>query len=119
MLDSILPGDPPQRIPVNFPVIARSDTGSTSTTVVIRKRQIAPEDAMHSSGSCSISQLEADAGLPGRTQVSGLPPDPGFEGGGFHEISTGGRLGIHADFRIHEKLHLQRRLNLLIYLNEN
>jgi hypothetical protein len=38
-------------------------------------------------------------------------------GGGFHEITRGGRLGVHADFRINDQLHLQRRLNMLIYLN--
>jgi hypothetical protein len=36
------------------------------------------------------------------TGIDGLVPDPYFEGGGFHEISTGGKLGIHVDFRIHE-----------------
>ena len=30
----------------------------------------------------------------------------------------GGKLGIHADFRINEQLHLHRRLNVIIYLNE-
>jgi hypothetical protein len=46
-----------------------------------------------------------------------LLPDPYFDGGGFHETSRGGLLGVHADFRINEKLHIQRRINLLIYLN--
>ncbi len=55
--------------------------------------------------------------LEGLTGIDGLLPDPYFMGGGFHEISRGGRLGVHADFRINEQLHLQRRLNLLIYLN--
>lgn len=55
--------------------------------------------------------------LEGLTGISGLIPDPYFSGGGFHEISRGGLLGVHADFRINDKLHLERRLNLLIYLN--
>ena len=57
--------------------------------------------------------------LEGLTGIKGLIADPYFNGGGFHEISTGGKLAIHADFRIHEQLHLQRRLNVLIYLNPN
>jgi hypothetical protein len=57
--------------------------------------------------------------LEGLSGIQGLLPDPYFEGGGFHEISAGGKLGIHADFRIHERLHLQRRINLLVYLNEH
>jgi hypothetical protein len=40
-------------------------------------------------------------------------------GGGFHEISTGGLLGVHADFRLHRRLNLSRRLNMLIYLNRD
>jgi hypothetical protein len=42
----------------------------------------------------------------------------GFNGGGFHETSRGGKLGVHANLRIHEQLNVQRRINLLIYLNE-
>jgi hypothetical protein len=52
------------------------------------------------------------------TGIEGLLPDPYYNGGGFHEISRGGKLGIHADFRINEQLHLSRRLNVLIYLNK-
>jgi 2OG-Fe(II) oxygenase superfamily len=57
--------------------------------------------------------------LEGLTGIDALLPDPYFVGGGYHEISRGGKLGVHADFRINEQLHVQRRLNLLIYLNED
>lgn len=57
--------------------------------------------------------------VEGVTGIKGLIGDPTFEGGGFHETSTGGKLGIHADFRIHQELHLQRRVNILIYLNRD
>lgn len=53
------------------------------------------------------------------TGIDGLIPDPHFMGGGLHETKRGGHLGIHADFNIHADLHLERRLNLLIYLNED
>ena len=46
-----------------------------------------------------------------------LTPDPYFEGGGFHESKRGGFLKIHADFNKHRKTHLDRRLNVLVYLN--
>jgi hypothetical protein len=45
--------------------------------------------------------------------------DPYFFGGGQHEIKPGGLLKVHADFNKHVKLKLDRRLNFLIYLNEN
>jgi Rps23 Pro-64 3,4-dihydroxylase Tpa1-like proline 4-hydroxylase len=53
------------------------------------------------------------------TGIEGLMPDPYFEGGGLHETKQGGHLGIHADFNLHSRLRVERRLNLLIYLNED
>lgn len=57
--------------------------------------------------------------LEGLSAIDGLLPDPYFVGGGFHEIGAGGKLGIHADFRINNKLHVSRRMNVIVYLNEN
>ncbi|MCK1597306.1 2OG-Fe(II) oxygenase [Bradyrhizobium sp. 164] len=51
------------------------------------------------------------------TGVEALIPDPYLLGGGLHMIPRGGRLAIHADFNTHKKLRLDRRLNLLLYLN--
>ena len=50
--------------------------------------------------------------------IDGLIPDPYFGGGGLHQIEPGGFLKIHADFNVHPKLHLDRRLNMLTYLNK-
>ena len=51
------------------------------------------------------------------TGIDGLVPDPYLYGGGLHMIPRGGRLAVHADFNVHEKLRLDRRLNLIVYLN--
>ncbi len=51
------------------------------------------------------------------TGVSGLIADPYLRGGGLHEIEPGGKLGVHADFNLYERLKVYRRLNLLLYLN--
>ncbi|MFL6253455.1 MAG: 2OG-Fe(II) oxygenase [Pyrinomonadaceae bacterium] len=53
------------------------------------------------------------------TGIEGLIPDPYFVGGGLHQIERGGFLKIHADFNRHPKFKLDRRLNLLLFLNEN
>ncbi len=45
--------------------------------------------------------------------------DPYFYGGGLHEIKNKGYLKIHADFNKHPINKLDRRLNVLIYLNKN
>lgn len=53
------------------------------------------------------------------TGIDGLIPDPYFAGGGIHVVSNGGHLDIHADFNRQGKLNLERRLNVLIYLNKD
>ncbi len=53
------------------------------------------------------------------TGIKGLIPDPYFAGGGFHEIGNGGHLSMHADFNHHKPLNLERRVNVLIYLNRD
>lgn len=53
------------------------------------------------------------------TGITGIVPDPHLLGGGLHQIGRGGHLGIHADFNRHEHLRLDRRLNLLLYLNRD
>ena len=57
--------------------------------------------------------------LEALTGIEGLIPDPYFGGGGLHQIEPGGFLKIHADFNVHPKLKLDRRLNMLVYLNRN
>jgi hypothetical protein len=53
------------------------------------------------------------------TGIKGLIPDPYFLGAGFHEILEGGHLSIHADFNHHKPMDLERRINVLIYLNKD
>ncbi|MBD2022179.1 2OG-Fe(II) oxygenase [Leptolyngbya sp. FACHB-36] len=53
------------------------------------------------------------------TGIDGIIPDPHFEGGGLHQIERGGYLKMHVDFNQHKKLKLDRRLNLLVYLNKD
>ena len=48
-----------------------------------------------------------------------LVSDQNLDGGGLHEIKNGGKLKIHTDFHLHPSLGLDRRINVLIYLNKN
>jgi len=91
VLDGILPGDLPRRILANFPVAAlASDTVFNINYGGHFKRQVAPED-------CNAFVRELFhffnsrpmlAFLEGLSGITGLLPDPYFEGGGFHEISA-------------------------------
>ena len=53
------------------------------------------------------------------TGIRGLLPDPHLSGGGLHRIERGGFLRVHEDFTRNSDLRLDRRLNLLLYLNVN
>jgi len=55
--------------------------------------------------------------LEALTGIAGLIPDPWYLGGGLHETLPGGHLSVHADFNLHPHMKVERRLNLLIYLN--
>lgn len=52
------------------------------------------------------------------TGIDYLLPDPYLFGGGIHETRAGGYLLLHADFNKQKELGLDRRLNIIIYLNE-
>ena len=53
------------------------------------------------------------------TGIQNLIPDPYFIGGGLHQIEPGGKLGVHVDFNKYERFDLDRRLNLLLYMNKD
>jgi hypothetical protein len=57
--------------------------------------------------------------LEALTGIEGLIPDPYFGGAGPHQILPGGFLKVHTDFNWHPLLKLDRRLNLLVYLNQD
>ena len=60
-----------------------------------------------------LSFLERITGIPD------LMPDPYYVGGGLHQIRRGGHLGVHVDFNKYKRFDLDRRLNMLIYLNRD
>ena len=53
------------------------------------------------------------------TGIEPLIADPQLSGGGMHQILRGGKLGVHVDFNKHGPYQLDRRLNLLLYLNKD
>lgn len=53
------------------------------------------------------------------TNEKGLISDPYLEGGGVHSTGNEGFLKLHIDFNWNDQLKLQRRINILVYLNKN
>tara|TARA_B100001989_G_scaffold35166_1_gene20841 strand:+ start:292 stop:1095 length:804 start_codon:yes stop_codon:yes gene_type:complete len=70
-----------------------------------------------------VSYLNSDLFLKYLQELTGIKEilisDPYLSGGGYHEIKKGGVLKVHADFNKHPYLDLDRRINLLLYLNKN
>jgi hypothetical protein len=55
------------------------------------------------------------------SRITGIPKllaDETFGGGGIHETAPGGWLDVHVDFNYFEERDWHRRLNLLVFLNE-
>lgn len=67
--------------------------------------------------------LQSDLFLEWLNTLTGIEEplisDPYLSGAGYHEIKSGGLLKVHVDFNKHPKLDLDRRLNMLIYLNRD
>jgi Rps23 Pro-64 3,4-dihydroxylase Tpa1-like proline 4-hydroxylase len=51
------------------------------------------------------------------TGIAKLYPDHGLHGGGWHIHPYGGKLNPHLDYSLHPKTGLQRKYNLLVYVN--
>ena len=48
-----------------------------------------------------------------------LTPDSSFAGGGLQQTVRGGHLRVHRDFTRHKKLNTERRINLILFLNQD
>jgi hypothetical protein len=122
VLDDFLPEAVARMALEHFPTQSlRSDRVFEMGYAGLHKRQILPEDCDAAARALfhffnSRPMLEF---LEGLSSIQGLLPDPYFVGGGYHETTRGGKLGVHADFRINEQLHLHRRMNVIVYLNEH
>jgi len=53
------------------------------------------------------------------TGIGALIPDPHLHAAGYMKVSPGGFLGLHHDFATQRELKLDRRINVLLYLNRN
>jgi hypothetical protein len=122
VLDNFLPLPVIESACKNFPLEdLKSDRKFEMGYAGLHKRQIFPDDCnsgarqfFHFFNSRPMIEF-----LEGISSIPGLISDPFYAGGGYHETATGGKLGIHADFRIEERAHLHRRMNVIIYLNEH
>lgn len=86
------------------------------------KSQFKPESVPNGRTRNLLAELNSRAFLAfleEMTGISGLISDPYFSGAGLHVTRAGGHLSVHADFNIHGEMKVERRLNLLVYLNDD
>jgi PAS domain S-box-containing protein len=53
------------------------------------------------------------------TGIEALIPDPHLHAAGYMKVPPGGHLGLHYDFATQRELKLERRINVLVYLNRD
>jgi hypothetical protein len=121
IIDNFLPETALQEVAREFPDPnqvdwTRFENGAEKKLATKHEKQMPPATRalMHQLNSSTFIDF-----LEELTGIQGLIPDPHFWGGGLHQIQRGGFLKVHADFNHHPRLKLDRRLNLLIYLNDN
>ena len=121
VLDDVLPDDALDLALAAFPD-ADSNVWKEYDNPLERKLETQGEERLGDDLSLLLYQFNSAPFLRFLERLSGIEgllPDPYFTGGGLHQIEPGGRLGIHADFSRHYSLPLERRINVLIYLNRD
>ena len=122
VVDDFLPSDVIEQVLAEFPDAGSSAWASHFQNINENKRASADFFAwgpvtqkvfIYLTSAPFLKRLEALTG------IEKLIPDPYFLGGGLHCLPTGGKLNVHVDFNEHPTMNLDRRINLLIYLNKD
>lgn len=120
-IDGLLPDDVLDDVLAEFPKPRQADWMAFDSPL---ERKLASKDdsAMGEATRHLLAELNSASFidfLERLTGIEGLVPDPHFVGGGLHQIERGGHLKVHADFNRHPRTGLERRLNVIVYLNRD
>ena len=121
VIDDFLPEEALDRVLAEFPDNDNDAWYRKSVDTSI-KLSCNDRDAFGPQTSLLIDQLNAPKMLDFLSRLTGIEnliPDAHLFGGGLHQILPGGFLKIHADFNKHPDWHLDRRLNVLLFLNRD
>lgn len=105
-----------------FPDITWSDWFEMVDRYQQNKRSCADLDLIPEPFRALIRELSEPRFLRVLEQITGIKqliPDPYLAGGGLHLSGPGGILSPHTDFHYYRPLNLYRRINVLVYLNDN
>lgn len=120
VIENFLPADVLAQVIAALPdpekMGTRDKTGSIGKSAAHNTQVDDLPDAIHN----LIQEMNGRAVLQWLTELTGinaLIPDPYVTCGGIHQSRKSGFLSVHADYTYLEQLRLDRRLNVLLYLN--
>ena len=122
VIDGIVPDDVLDRVVAEAPDPAEERAWVVTQDVNSVKRGLNRDWYLGPTTRQVLTQCNSGAFLDFLEVLTGIPGlivDPHFQGGGLHTIEPGGYLRVHADFNRHPRLGLDRRLNVLLYLNRD
>ena len=119
VLDDFLPREMLRRVILEFPQWRPGRFSDRTSNLKTGYQLEAIDSPFITNLMYAFNSAQFLAFLEALTGIEGLIPDPYYLGGGLHETLRGGHLGVHVDFNTHEPFGLLRRLNLILFLNEN
>jgi hypothetical protein len=121
VIDDLLPDELLDDVVAEFPPVDDTRWGIEDSTTQ-RKQQWSDPILLPPVIASTVALLQSApflSFLEQLTGVTGLMGDPHCVEGGPHQTWTGGFLKIHADTPTHPTLCLQRRVNVILYLNRD
>lgn len=122
-IDGFLNEDFAEKVAGSYPKFEDAESIGKKFTAVNEKQKIQITDPSHFSSEAAAlhNALASEDFINNMRIMSGIEDlsfDPNFSGGGMHLTNSSGLLDVHVDFNYSKELNLYRRLNILIYLNE-
>jgi hypothetical protein len=122
VIDDFVPASVLEQVLVEFPD-PRDPGWSQTRSGRDRKMLYRDEDGMGPQTRQLVDQLRSSTFvrfLEALTGIAGLVPGPHLDGGGgLCAIEPGCRLQVHADYNRNEHIRLDRRLNVILFLNKD
>lgn len=122
VLDDFLPLEIAERVDTDFPAPSAEVWQRYPTRDQHNKLALGHESLLPASTRQLIHELNSGwflEILERLTGIANLVADGKLVGGGLHQILPGGRLDLHVDYSHHPGNQLNRRPNLILYLNKD
>ena len=121
VLDGLFPASTLESVIAEFPPLT-SEKWFYESNDRMSKYNLRSAADLGDSGFQFISMLHSAGFLRFLSEITGvqaLLPDPYLTGAGYHVYPSGGQFDVHADRNVDFYCGLERRLVMLIYLNQN